>query len=394
MRRDVLLNWGFGSTFGWSILGMNIFCQWANDPGLRPLMGKPIEDAGQHLTDPLRLLEVTPAIDESNKRLAALTSGWDGEDILEVDAKVIDPVGFGIRPSAFFGPINIGRCIFEDTRFGDAKGIFAKYDALLVASNWSAEILRAKTDKAIRIIHEGVDTSLFCPGAKSGVMDASKFYIFSGGKIEYRKGQDLVILAFREFAKKHPDAVLVTNWHNLWPKLSAGFKGRLEVPVQIGPHGWLDILKWIEDNGVNPKQVIDTGMVPNRIMPHILREMDVCLQPSRAEACTSLPVKEAMACGIPVIAGLNTGMRDLLTPENSLILTRQGPVRDSQLGDTGTDGWGESDVDEIVAQLEWAYQNRAAARGLGLAASRWIEREGRTWRSHAKALKEFALSLE
>jgi len=61
--------------------------------------------------------------------------------------------------------------------------------------------------------------------------------------------------------------------------------------------------------------VIDIGLVPNPMMPTVLREMDVSLQPSRAEACTSLPVKEAMACGIPVIAAVNTGMQDLLNSD-------------------------------------------------------------------------------
>ena len=47
--------------------------------------------------------------------------------------------------------------------------------------------------------------------------------------------------------------------------------------------------------------MIDIGLVPNPMMPTVLREMDVSLQPSRAEACTSLPVKEAMACDASVV---------------------------------------------------------------------------------------------
>jgi hypothetical protein len=47
-----------------------------------------------------------------------------------------------------------------------------------------------------------------------------KFVVFSGGKLEMRKGQDIVIAAFEKFAAKHKDAILVTAWHNQWPKLT------------------------------------------------------------------------------------------------------------------------------------------------------------------------------
>ena len=135
-----------------------------------------------------------------------------------------------------------------------------------------------------------------------GLLDPARFYIFSGGKIEYRKGQDLVLLAFREFSRMHPEAVLVTAWHSPWPDISVGFKGRLDAPLQSDPAGRIDIKRWVAENGIDPKSVIEIFAVPNQLMPGILREMDVALQPSRAEACTNLPVKEAMACNLRVVS--------------------------------------------------------------------------------------------
>ena len=49
-----------------------------------------------------------------------------------------------------------------------------------------------------------------------------RFIVYSGGKLEHRKGQDIVVAAFREFVKTHPDAVLATTWHNQWPMTMAG----------------------------------------------------------------------------------------------------------------------------------------------------------------------------
>ncbi len=126
-------------------------------------------------------------------------------------------------------------------------------------------------------------------------------------------------------------------------------------------------------------------------MPMILREMDVALQPSRAEACTNLPVKEAMACGVPVIVGYNTGMKDLIADDNCIALLDQRPV--TGVHGTDTTGWGESNVDEIVQALEMLYRDREQRRRIGETASRWVSTH-RTWQKHAAELKEFILSLD
>lgn len=223
------------------------------------------------------------------------------------------------------------------------------------------------------------------------MLDPTKFYVFSGGKIEYRKGQDLTLLAFREFARRHDDVVLVTAWHSLWPKDAVGFRGRLDRHVELNSQGTLDIKRWAFENGVDPACVIDLRLVPNPLMPAVLRDVDLCVQPSRAEACTNLVATEAMACGVPVICARNTGMHDILSAENSIILEKQTAIS----GHNGmrTDGWGESDVDELLAAMEWAYENRAEARQLGQRASTWISENGRTWSAHARQLLEWVKEI-
>ena len=39
--------------------------------------------------------------------------------------------------------------------------------------------------------------------------------IFSGGKLENRKGQDIVIAAFRRLLRYYPDALLIAAWGNI-----------------------------------------------------------------------------------------------------------------------------------------------------------------------------------
>jgi len=98
-----------------------------------------------------------------------------------------------------------------------------------------------------------------------------------------------------------------------------------------------------------------------------------------------------MACGVPVILAANTGVKDLIADGNSLPLTRQQQVRDYPL--SGTQGWGESDVEEIVEALERLYSDTALRKRIGETGAAWIVGEGRTWSNHAAQLKTLLLSL-
>jgi glycosyltransferase involved in cell wall biosynthesis len=281
--------------------------------------------------------------------------------------------------------------VFEDTRFDGARSGLSKYDSLLCASHWNAELLRALCDKPVTMIHEGIDQTQFCPGSKTGFLDTGRFYVFSGGKIEFRKAHDLVLLAFREFASRHDDAVLVAAWHSRWPQVSAGFQGRALAPVGRTAQGELDVQRWVADNGIAPRQFIELPRMPNCLLPPVLREMDCAVQVSRCEPCTNLPAKEAMACGIPVILADNTGTRDLIDADNCVPLRSQGIVT----GPTGwgTEGWGETSVEDLVAALEQLYTDTQYRKRIGARAAEWIVQHGRTWRDHAAALKDHLLGL-
>jgi glycosyltransferase involved in cell wall biosynthesis len=371
-------------------MGLNLFSHWANDPQIRPVMGQPIAREDLGIRSPLQLLRVQAAIEHSNRFLAEVRMNPDRPATLR--ATVVDALGNDFQPSNHVGSVNVARCVFENAELPLARAALGKYDAVLVACRWNARLIESATGRQAKVIFEGVDPSLFCPGPKSGVLDRDKFYIYSAGKVEFRKAQDLVLLAFRHFHSRHPEAVLVTAWHSPWPALAAGFKGKLAAPLELDGRGMLDIAKWAAQNGLDPRSVIDLGFVPNAVMPMILREMDVALQPSRAEAGTNLPVKEAMACAVPVIAAPNTGMADLLHDENCIPLRTQSRVDDGNA--RATEGWGESDVDEIVAALEFAYSDRDEARRIGTRSREWLIEHGRTWQAHADELKRWILSLQ
>jgi glycosyltransferase involved in cell wall biosynthesis len=388
----VLMRWQAGSLSGWGVLGLNLFEQWSADRDIQPLMGVRLDVRAFPGTSPLRYVAMLPAADSSNNFLDALKAGKI--DLQDEAVIVIDPFGNGLVPAVQdaepSGIRNVARCIFEDTRIESTKAI-ESYDNLLCASEWAAGVLRANSDKPVTMIHEGIDHSLFFPGPRSGVLDPDCFYVFAGGKIEFRKAQDLVILAFREFAARHDDAVLVAAWHSPWPGSSAGFQGKLHVPLRHDANGVPQIRQWVTENGINPCQFIELPLTANSLIPLVLREMDCALQVSRCEACTNLPAKEAMACGVPVIVPNNTGTRDLIDADNCVALNSQDQV--SGPPGVGTEGWGESSVEEIVEALETLYTDTEKRRRIGAQGAAWILENRRTWSDHAALLKAHLQTL-
>ena len=381
------MTWSFSNRMGWGVAGLNIFCHWAVSRDIRPRMLFPISRDDLLALGPLRRMQIAGQVADSNalaKRLEVARSRAVSLNI---------PVVFALgnrkdAQSRIRGTKNIGRMVVEETRLEDWPDEIKRYDVVVCHSKWNAELIKTRFQCQAVLIHEGIDPSLFHPAPKSEILDPSRFYVFTGGKIEFRKAQDLVLLAFKIFSEKYDDAVLVTAWHSPWPRYAAGFKGRLSVPIELGADNQLAVKKWVADNGVDPARVVDIGPVPNQMVPRVLQEMDCALQPSRAEGGTNLVAMEAMACGLPVIVANNTGVKDVIQGSNCIALMRQTAVNHPE--DRGSEGWGESDVDEIIAALEALYHSREIRRDVGAAAAEFMRH--RTWAGHAAELGRVVLS--
>jgi len=248
---------------------------------------------------------------------------------------------------------------FEDTEFTPERVAHLNSFACVVAgSTWNADLLRAKgVERVVRVI-QGVDPTYWHPAPRDPAFPG-RFAIFSGGKLEFRKGQDLVVAAFRKFRLRHSDALLVTAWQNIWPDTMQGIHlaGHVHgLPVKKGPQ--IDVSSWLEKNGIPRTAAIDVGFVPNSQMPQIVRACDVAVFPNRAEGGTNLVAMECIAAGVPTIAAMNTGQLDLRDYVSPLNEQRAVPTGCELYAET--EGWGESSVDEIVERLEEAYRLRGA----------------------------------
>jgi len=270
------------------------------------------------------------------------------------------------------GTTNYSIIFFEDNSPNEHTTENAEqFEIIFGGSSWNTRVLREHGLSNVDTFLQGVDLELFAPTRK---LDDEKFVIFSGGKLEYRKGQDIVVAAFREFAKTHPDAILAAAWNNHWLESMAdiGRSGLVDGVPEKTSDGTLGFTEWAGANGIPPNQFHDSGLVPNHLMPKLFSQVDLAVFPNRCEGGTNLVAMEAMASGIPCILSANTGHLDLIEEDNCYSLQQQGEVTPTA-GYAGTRDWGESDVAEVVECFERIYTDRAEARRRGEQATKFMQ---------------------
>jgi len=276
------------------------------------------------------------------------------------------------------GRRNVGYAFFENTVLAPSSIDTARkhYDVVATGSSWCSEILRQHGLPDVRTVVQGVDPTIFRPVEGGREFFADRFVVFSGGKFELRKGQDLVIAAFKILQERHEDVLLVTSWFNQWPATMRTMRASPYIRFEP-PGGTVEYRTLVEGvlaaNGVDASRVIHLGLMPNSLMARVYRNSDVGLFPNRCEGGTNLVLMEYMACGGPAIASFGSGHMDVLTDDNSLPLRhlRQATVRD---GDGPPKAWHDPDLEEIVEKLEWAYQNREKLGVIAVRAARDMTR--------------------
>jgi glycosyltransferase involved in cell wall biosynthesis len=392
MTQPVIIQWSISSFFGWGVYGLNLGLHWAGDPEIEPVCASPI-DAGHISVDPLRERALLPFLVRSVQFQAQLGQHANGS--VSANAPLLLALGNGFTGSpaahrvVLEGEPTIGVIFFEDALDPEAVKRGKQLSLVITGSTWNERVLRAYGFEHVRTVLQGIDPTHFHTGPKLGVM-RDRFLIFSGGKAELRKGQDIVMAAFKIFAKRHPEATLVTAWHSPWPHLARSLdQTGLAATVAFDKDGGLDVRAWAAANEIAADQIIDLGNVPNVSMPSVLREMDAAVFANRSEGGTNLVAMECMACGLPVVLSRNTGHLDLIKDDNCYPLDDQRAVENrwTSVGDVAC--WGESQVGEVVERLEQIFADRATARKRGLRAARMMQRL--TWADTARQMKDVVL---
>ncbi len=388
MEQNFALTWQLSEIHGWGLVGVHtaLYLLDHDRPPLlleRPLLATLRPENRERLTTLLAGHERIGAIAEQVPDTVVVIKGWT---LLHALAN-----GFNEGPTSarFRGSRNVGVIAFEDSRFDAATLERARsYDKLVVHSTYNRGLLLEQGLSDVGCAFQGIDPGEL-PALPPTGRFGDRFVIFSGGKLEFRKGQDIVLAAFRRFRERHPEALLVTAWHNYWPHTSGTIAESplTTVPPMIGENGKLRIVEWAMAHGVPPEGFVDLGFIARHQIAPIMADCHAAVFPNRCEGATNLVAMEAMAGGVPVILSANTGHLDLILEGNCLPLRDQAPVVDP----TGARrGWGESAVEEVIEQLEQVYTDRAAARVRAENGRAFMCGE-RSWRAFADSFIKAAL---
>jgi glycosyltransferase involved in cell wall biosynthesis len=317
--------------------------------------------------------------DEDREELGYLESlRMDPKEIEKAGALFPHPVlqavqGHNLQPwyVQVQGPRPIGYTFFEIDRLDpdEVRRAADYYEIIVAGSKWCEEILIENGFPRTETVIQGIDGELFHPKEPARSKYKDKFVIFSGGKFELRKGQDLVIRAFRILQEKYADVLLVNLWYNQWqPSIETM---RISPYIRFESPG-NDYFQYVNHllslNGVDPRNVVTLPSLAHKKMPEIYRDTDIGLFPNRCEGGTNLVMMEYMACGKPVIASYTSGHRDIVNRANAIPATSMHPFTVQNKEQEILYQWEEPDLDEIVALLEWAYGHREECRQIGRAA--------------------------
>ncbi|MGR3320296.1 MAG: tetratricopeptide repeat protein [Candidatus Anammoxibacter sp.] len=316
-----------------------------------------------------------------------LNGSLDANNRICIDAPVIQAIeGVNFRPwlKEVRGTKTIGYIFFENNILSkdDLKWADDYYDLIAVGSSWCGEVLESHGFSKTKTVIQGIDPALFHKmGSKEKYNDS--FVIFSGGKFEFRKGQDLVIRAAKVMQEKYKDVMLVASWFNPWPLSMATMSISSYIKFEPSSKPFQGAMSHILSiNGLDENRVILLPSLSNVHMANIYRDSDIGLFPNRCEGGTNLVLMEYMACGRPVIASYLTGHKDVLDEKYAMLINGSSVI-DIKQGDNVTAKWDDPDLDEIISQLDWAYHHRDEIKGMGERSAEAMELF--TWKDTARA---------
>ncbi|HYT15723.1 MAG TPA: glycosyltransferase family 4 protein [Burkholderiales bacterium] len=175
------------------------------------------------------------------------------------------------------------------------------------ASRYNAKQVEQRYHRSVKVIHNGVDTSVFAPQARQPAVRSAlgaapeDFLIVSVGRLVGWKGVRVVLEAIASLPERIRHLV-------------------------IGEGPELDNLSRQAQRAGIGHRVRFLGRVRHAELPLLLSQCDLFVQPSIGEEAFGISVAEAMACGLPVFASNNGGLPEIVVEEETGRLLAPGSV--------------------------------------------------------------------
>ena len=293
----------------------------------------------------------------------------------------------GINFSSMFegirGKENFGYTFFENELTVESVRNAKKYDLVLGGSTWCRDRMLEKGITNWGVLLQGIDPEYFYPILEEKKQDY--FVIFSGGKFELRKGQDLVLKAVKILQDKYSDIILVNCWRNIWPETMHLMSSSPHIKYEYMENTWRGFMNHIyEINGLDSSRIYTVDLVPNETQRELYKNTDIGVFPNRCEGGTNLVLMEYMACAKPVIASNTSGHRDIVTEKNALLLNDLQDIEIRDVSKRLIARWREPSLDELVDRIEYAYHHREEIKKTGCQAGSDLKKF--TWEKSASQL--------
>ena len=241
------------------------------------------------------------------------------------------------------------------------RGIAETVDELWVQSRFARDAyVRSGVDPArIALVPFGVDARLFRPGAAPFPISTDKGfkYLFVGGTIE-RKGFDLLLRAYAEEFTSADDVTLVVK------DFVYGAAGR-------------ELVRGLRRDPAAPEVRYGYGTTDWARIAGLYAACDCYVHPYRGEGF-ALPIAEAMACGLPVIATGRGPTLDYCAEGTAYLLPAEEvpyPYEwPTDLPTAQPPTWFEPDPTELRRLMRHVFEHRDEARKTGSRASAHVHR--------------------
>lgn len=285
-----------------------------------------------------------------------------------IDGEIFHTIGDHnlTRAMNITGEVNYGYTFFESILPENALENAEQFDLVFAGSTWCKDKLLEKGITWSEVLIQGIDRELFYPSPEGKTGAADYFVIYSGGKFELRKGQDIIIRAVKVLQDRHKDILFVNCWHNSWAFSMNTMSASPYINYRPNTKcSTIFINQILVENGIDISRVESLPLISQDQLRMVYQNTDIGIFPNRCEGGTNLVLMEYMACGKPVIASYTSGHRDIINENNSILLKKLKPFDLTNQSQERIAEWEDPDLEETIEAMEFCYQNRDSIKNLG-----------------------------